>query len=196
MSILKILKATTVAVLATTSVASAAQDCFHFDLRPGDSPWRGGEFILAGDQIQMIVEPGPITRPNGSQTQGGPEYRVVPSRCDLAADTVYTQNSNLNFFFNSNAGPITEISVNVCDFGGYENVSGIVKEIKFVGDLPKVDGANLPTPNGSDILVNVVEKPINGGRIAKLKFSGKDIRELAVGGQELFINSICVGTKK
>lgn len=85
------------------------------------------------------------------------------------------------------------VIINFCDMGGDSNISSrSIQPPDYIGDIEEADGKEIPSENGSVTNLTVSTQTIRGGVQGSLTYTGEDLSYLVLGGQELFLHSICV----
>lgn len=124
------------------------------------------------------------------QIGGFAEIQAAPNPCFGDKLALRMNNASVRVTILRATADTSTISFNVCDYGGHEN--GGVRRVNphdFRDDLSRFNGVQLVDDFGNDVVGEVR----SSGRDMKVAYRGKAPLVTAVmGGQELFINSICV----
>jgi len=189
----------TALVLSAAMVQAAqASECVSISKIAGAGPFRDASIQLRdGRQVDMkIVEFFSIANP--PQPVPGGFARVDPQECFGNPNSLRLGNASLMVGIE---GGSELISFNFCDLGGYENV-GANEDLppKFIDDVRRINGEVLENSRGAPVEMEVSRGPdvVNSGGIvigyeAKLVYRGEAPTDVVLfGGQELFIESICI----
>jgi hypothetical protein len=100
--------------------------------------------------------------------------------------SIRSSNINLEFDFTGLGFPTSQVQFEFLDLGGYENISvdGNPNPI-YAGELSAA-----PNPIGG-ISHSIITNPVTGGSQGTMTFKGA-IRNLRIGGQEFWIDNVCV----
>ncbi len=95
-----------------------------------------------------------------------------------------TNNINLLFDFTNLAFTATKVTISYLDLGGNENLAPNPGGI-YVGELSTAP----PVINGANVSVSSVSIP--GGKRGVVTITAANVAEVLIGGQELWIDSVC-----
>lgn len=179
-------------VLSATGTATAANNCLNFfqELRP-QQPFNGGTFAI-NSNASVSITLGPLWLNPNQYTFGLSEYEEM-DECFGGPGALEVNNVSLQMSFQFDPNDYSSININYCDFGGIGNVSArFINPADFIDEIEDVAGIDLPDPNGNDTAMDVRWQQIPGGTEGKLIYKGEDLSQLVLGGQELFVHSICL----
>ena len=189
-----------VASLSVGQIASAG-DCLNiFQIAEKEGKFPEGQYTLDGGNVVTLrlTEFWSMGTPS-TPTIGNAE--VVELDCFEGPRSVQLSNISLAMQIDHNVSDSSKINVNFCDYGGHENVSArYASPADFIDNMPRVQGKELPDQNGDPVNMSVSwgQPIVNSGgvqvaTVGKLIFEAKDpLETIVVGGQELFIHSICI----
>jgi len=189
-----------VASLSIGQVASAG-DCLNiFQIAKEEGKFPEGQYTLDdGNIVTLSLTDFWSTSRPPTATMGF--ARVVEMDCFGGPRSVQLGNISLMMHIDRNVSGSSKINVNFCDYGGHENVSARqAAPADFIDNMPNVVGKELPDENGNPVQMDVSwgQPIVNSGGIqvattGKLIFEAKEpLETIVVGGQELFIHSICL----
>ena len=110
----------------------------------------------------------------------------IPPKLFAAGQAIFMNNINLGFDFTKVGFPVSKVAFQYLDLGGFENFSVNDQKV-YIGELRKVSstiaGVNIQILPNSQFPQNTSGKVIITGNIETVK----------IGGQELFIDNVCMG---
>ena len=171
-------------LLAAIAFAPATDaQCVKFDGLAAGTVWGNsaghvsGDFVHAENGIRVFVRffHFPVGGTFGDAT-------VVPSWFTSPPNSVNTNNINLTFDFSGLPALPKQVAVKFRDLGGFENLS--------INSLPVIVG-ELSGGAAPGLIWTVIDFPVSGGREGKLTVDGR-VKSLTLGGQEFWIDTLCV----
>ena len=188
------------AILAMSLAQSAdATDCFAIEDIARNGDFLGGTTQLNdGRQVDLQI--------TDFWSAANPPERI-PGFSEVEDEPCFRQDRSLRLGNRSLLvtveGEGTQVmSFNLCDMGGYENVgAGLAQPPKFIEDLRRVNGVEVPDDEDRTVLMElrigpgiVISAGATVGYEAKLGYRAQErpLKRMLLGGQELFIASICI----
>jgi hypothetical protein len=108
----------------------------------------------------------------------------VPPVAFASGPSMRHNNINLRFRFQRLPFVSRNVTLSYLDLGGIENL-GVNGSVPFIGDI-----ASAPVLLGATS-VSVTRAPVQGGKRGVVTLKGPAIRDLTIGGQELWIDTVC-----
>lgn len=171
-------------LVALVAMPTSASQCVKFDSLAAGAVWGSSTGHLSGDVVH--VESGIRVSVHFFQYPGGGgtfNDAIVDTAWQTSSpNSINTNNINLGFDFAGLPSLPSQVAIKFRDLGGFENVAVNGSPIQ-VGEL-----ANGALPGVS---WTVADFPTAGGRVGKLTVQGS-IHSLLVGGQELWVDTLCV----
>jgi hypothetical protein len=143
-----------------------------------------GSIIFTVNSIKVSVHD--FIYVSGNSTFGNATIAKPPFLFGIS-QTINTNNINLGFDFSSSGFIPQEVVFEFLDQGGIQNLSVNGSQF-YVGKLANVSGPI----NGINVVVSISQVPGASACIGKVVLRGPAIRELIVGGQEFWLDNVCV----
>lgn len=189
------LAAFVIAMNAMPNAVSAQNKCLNIFNVEQPGRYSGGTYQLNDNTIiQLGLAPlwnrsiPPLTSFNFAEVKTHPDCFGGPS-------SLWLNTANLVINISQRKETANHINVNYCDFGGHENVSvGFSAPAQFVDEIDRIHGRQLFTVFGEPVDMAIRRgQQTRSFKEGKLIFKSEiQLSTLMVGGQELFIHSICV----
>lgn len=187
MNILKITLAGGISVLTTLNV-HANTTCINFLNGSGNfisSEQDYGAFTATLKQSDLRLG-------NNRTTNGIAEYRIANPECNDNSTALFMNNSSLYIAIKPQDETVTKVEIDFCDFGGVSNVSARHSDVDYIGKLKGVDGKTLGLHNGDKTKAEIINlRTFSNFYRGDVVIEYDDLREIVIGGQELYINNIC-----
>ncbi len=114
------------------------------------------------------------------------EARIEPANNCLDNKTMRLNNISTGFDFSGLGAPVIAVKFDYLDLGGSENLKVNAAPRHEVPDFAALPALVAPSVTATDTFV-----PVAGGRCGTVTLTG-DVQRLLIGGQELWIDNICV----
>lgn len=156
----------------------------HYGTPAGQAP---GTLIFNSQGIDVRVRDFAFIGGGGAFGEAGID--VAPATFGMG-QVMAVNNINLEFDFSGLGAPVTEVTLDYRDLGGFENLAINGQPAPaFAGELNAA-----PSPMGGVALSFAPPVTVTGGKTGSLKATGP-IAQLQVGGQEFWIDNVCATLK-
>jgi len=173
---------------AMLSTNANARECISFNKKTGAINGIQQNF----NAFEVLIKQGDLDLGKGKTRSGPAYYRQANPECNDNSTALFMNGSNLYITIKPLEAPVTKVEIDFCDFGGVDNVSVRHKQVDFIGKLIAAHGKNLPSHVGDPVRVEVNNiRSFSWGSLGDVVIPYEDLREVVIGGEELFINRIC-----
>lgn len=174
-------------VLMACRRPGATSACIDFEAPLAVGTAYGTPVGQAPGTVIFVTKGIPVSIQNFIFVGGGGTFNsagiVIPPAPFGAGQAIRTNNINLEFNFALVGFPVSVVTLDYLDQGGFENISVNGSPV-FAGELSAA-----PSPIGG-VNLAVTSVPAPGGKKGTVTLSGP-VKTLRIGGQEFWIDNVC-----